>query len=283
MSTEEMAEPEVLETEEIQDQQAEQPAAEQEAPPEDDGYEVLIDGATPASMPVASHIKQKQKWKARKEEAEKTAEALRRENELLRMQMEQSQQRKPLSRDDFDSDSAYENAVWEKRKKELMQEMQKNQPRTQQQPAEDDSDLDDYYARAAKLRVQDFDQAEDIVRSTFGDQATRELIRILPNSEAVIYALGKQPEKLREFEQTLRTRPAKFLADVTLFSTKVTTRPRNTKAPEPNALEEGANTSAASPQAQLDRLRDQVSKGKARFADVIAFRREQEAKGVTLI
>lgn len=259
-----------------------------EAPAEnqdtDDGVEVLVDGAPSASsMPVATHIKAKQKWKQRVNEAEKKAAdaaALEQENRLLRMQLEQ-QHSKPLSRDQFDSDEAY----FEEREKRLLKKLQQEQK--QQTPAqavaEDDSDLDEYYAKAAKLKADDFDQAEDVVMSAFGQDSMRRIVRSFDNAPALIYALSKNPAKLTEFSRQLQSDPVAFVRDLTLFSTKVTTRPKSQPAPEPNALEGGADAAVGDPQKTLDKMREKLSSGGASMADILAFKREQRAKGVNLI
>lgn len=264
-------------TDDVQDHKPEE--AENAA---DDGVEVLFDGQPSAqTMPVASHVKQKQKWKARNAEAENRLSALEEENRLLKLQAEQAQQRKKISRSDFDSDDEY----FQAREQELIRKAKEAALSAIPKPAakgEDDSDLDGYYARAAKLKAQDFDEAENAVMEALGNQATRQIIQNWDNSEAVIYALGKNQQKLLELSTTLKQNPLAFVREVERFSSKITTRPRSKQAPEPNAMETGADAAAANPQAQLDKLRQKVSEGKADMKDLLAFKREHKERGITL-
>lgn len=261
---------------------------------ESEGFEVVIgDDETPASnsVPLSTHVKQKQKWKQRAREAEqeaREAQALKQENELLRMQLEQQspKQRTIPNLDEIDDPAeraeALRKYIAEETSAQVEQRVSKLQPKDEPEPQlADEKALDAHYERARKLKVDDFDAAEDEVIAALGKDAARQIIEHYDNSEAIMWALGKNPSKLREFQDKLHSNPVRMLKELTEFASTLRLKPKG-KAPEPDSVESGVS-GGGNMQAQLDALRKRVSEGKAPMSDVLKFKKEAKAAGVTLV
>lgn len=267
---------------------------------EDEGFDVVESGeATPASgkkvVPLSAHVKAKSKWKERVRNAEKDKEALASENELLRLQNEQLQEKlasgqvkaRPKAAD-FGSTEDFEKAEreWldERITKGVTETLRKAAPAATPARGGDDDEaaLDAHYERSAKLKAADFDEAENEVIGAIGKDAARHIITTFPNSEAVMYALGKNPKKLEEIAGLIKRAPVKAIVALTQYAASIQLKPRK-KAPEPNEVEKGTAASGSDTQKQLDRMRDEVQQGKRPMKDVLAFKNECRAKGITLI
>jgi hypothetical protein len=268
---------------------------------EDEGFDVVESGeATPASgkkvVPLSAHVKAKSKWKERVRNAEKDKEALASENELLRLQNEQLQERlasgqvKPRPKAaDFGSTDDFEKAEreWldERITKGVTETLRKAAPAAPARGAGGDDDeaaLDAHYERSAKLKAADFDEAENEVIGAIGKDAARHIITTFPNSEAVMYALGKNPKKLEEIAGLLKRAPVKAIVALTKYADSIQLKPRK-KAPDPHELDKPSSHGGSDSQKQLDRMRDEVHAGKRSHGDVIAFKKECREKGITLI
>jgi len=262
----------------------------------EEGFEVVEEGAPAGSdrglMSVSAHIKAKQKWKARQREAVKSAEALTAENELLRMQLEQRNRAdagpKPLpKRENFADDAAHEAAMrgWvaEQVQVTAAETIRKTVPAQAQADVEqDDTALDAYYGRAAKLKAPDFEAAENEVITAIGRDAAQHIISLFDNSEVVMYALGKNPKKLAEIASDLKKTPVRAIKNLTEYASKLTLKPRG-KAPQPDSASDARPTSSTTdPQKALERMREEVHANKRPMKDVIAFKEECRRKGISL-
>ena len=264
------------------------------------GFEVVEEGADPEAkpdgvIPLSTYRKKIGKWKKRVERARGDAAAKDTELELVRLENEQLKQRlasnekKPRpKRGDFSDDAAFE-AAEEKWLDERIARGQQQRPapetaRPQQQDDEPETDpkLQAHYERAEKLRATDFEQREDEVMETLGQSATRTIIRKFPNSEAVIYALGGNPKKLREVADELKRDPVQAVINLTDYARSLKLKPR-TPAPDPDTNENGSTGSITDPQKKLERLRELVSQGKGSMQQVLAFKKECREKGINLI
>jgi len=281
------------------DEDAAAAAAGKDGEGEDQGFEVVEEDGTPAGagrvVPIGTHIKLKQKLKGKVKEARGEVEAKAQENELLRLQIQQRDEeiarlkQKPLPKvEDFGGDTAkYETAmrqfIAEQAGVAATEAVRKAAP-APQQAADDDADdevLQAYSERAAKLKAADFEEAEDAVIAAFGQQAVRRIIGLFANSEAVIYALGKNPKKLGELAADLKRSPLHAVKNLTEYASKLQLKPRG-KAPEPNSASDtrGSAARGADSQTTLDRMRDEVQAGKRSVDDVLAFKKECRAKGI---
>lgn len=269
-------------------------AAEEEA---EDGFEVVTgeEGETPSSnsVPLSSFLKQKEKWKRRAENANQNAEGLKAENELLRLQLEQvssQQQKKTIPKaEDFDDPEEHSKALdkyisetSEQTVKKLLQSQQTNasEPDGNRTEANEEA-LRQHYERAAKLKAEDFDDAENEVITVLGQEAARQIIEQFDNSEAVMYALGKNPGRLADVAAKLRSDPVKGVIEITKFASGLQLKPRK-KAPDPDNVDKGTG-GGSDLQRQLDKLRARYREGKVEMKEVIAFKRDAKSQGVTLI
>lgn len=270
---------------------------------EDEGLDVVEEGANAGAddrgkvVPLRTHIQQKQKWKGKAKTAQDDAAARAQEAELLKLQLQQrdeelarlkAAQKGPPKRSDYESDEAFEQAREKHARAQtealVVDVLKKHVPAAAAGPAEDDPENDPelqaHYDRAAKLRAADFDEREDKVIEAIGAKAARQIIKQYPNSEALVYALGGNPEKLAELASGLKKDPVRAVINLTQYAATLKLQPRK-KAPAPDPADERKSTlGQGDAQKQLDALRAKQQKGEASMDDVMKFKRECRRKGI---
>lgn len=265
----------------------------------EEGFDVIEEGATPASdrvIPLSAHIKAKVKWKQQKTALKGDAEAKGQEAELLKLQLQQKDEeiarlkvpKGPPKRADFADDESFEQATQkhhDARVKALVAEtVREHVPAVDARASEpeNDADLDEHYKRAEKLKAPDFDAMEDEVINAIGKDAARAIVKQYPNSEAVVYALGKNPQRLAELVKDLKSDPVRAIVNLTQYAAKLQLKPRG-KAPDPDSANDLKGSGGGSdPQKQLDRLRELRQQGKATTDDILKFKKDCRAKGIKL-
>eukprot|EP00752_Nemacystus_decipiens_P018794 g16850.t1 len=269
-----------------------------EAAEETEGYEVVVsEDETPSSMPVASHLRQKEKWKAKVEKADSAKTATEAENELLRLQIEQLKgmpetPKVPLQHE-YDSDEEYVKAmndfVATNGKQAALAAVEEYKQTTASRGAslerekQSEEALDQFYQRANKLGASDFEEAEIKVIETLGRDAALQVIQSFDHSEAVIYALGNNEGRLNQFADLLKKSPVKGIVELTKFAEKVSLKPKTTKAPAPDDTDIPAASSSKGYQVQLDKLRERSMKGeKGVMNEILALKSKAKAEGVAL-
>lgn len=268
---------------------------------EAEGFDVIEDGGASASagrvVPIGTHIKLKQKLKGKVKEARGDADAARSERDLVLLENEQLKeaiaklQVKPMPKlEDFSGDTAkYEGAlrqfITEQAGAAATEAVRKAAPAQQATASEDDDDeaIVGYAERAAKLKAPDFEAAEDAVIAAIGAPAVKHLIGLFDNSEAVVYALGKNAKKLAEIAEQIKKSPTHAIKNLTLYAAKLTLKPRG-KAPDPDSADDrrASGGGGADPQKTLDRMRDEVYAKKRPMADVLKFLKDCKGKGIKL-
>src|SRR5690554_2988649 len=75
-----------------------------------------------------------------------------------------------------------------------------------------------HYERALTLEVKDYDTAEDKVIEALGSEAANVIIQSFEDSHALMYHLGKNPDKLRKLDDLVKsgtsTSTAKAIAEL---------------------------------------------------------------------
>lgn len=219
---------------------------------------------------------------ARAETAEANAEIerLKRENQLL--QMQQTPQRPTLEQFDYD-EAKYRAALADfedKRLDERFSAMEQRLTAAAQPPAREDiTALESHYDRAEKLGVRDYEVAEDAVIEAIGQGTFKEVVSSLNESEKVVYFLGKNPSKLNELSDLLRTNPVKGTLALGRLEAQLRVRPKQKQAPAPDADVAGDSSPSSSSawQKKLDKLR---SSDNYKARDVIELKRQAREAGV---
>jgi hypothetical protein len=275
-------------------------ALEGEAQGEEEGFEVTIDDpdSLPKSdtVPLGTFINTKRKWKDKAHDAEKSVEALRAENELLRMQLEQPKPSKAPEMPTLESagfdDEEYRRQLLEYAKtvsvedarQAVREELEKaNQTQSlSQQDAEADRALDRHYAEANKLKVTDFDEAENKVIEQFGRKAAQQLIASSDRSHLLVYWLGKNPEKAAYYANLVKTQPLKGAMALGELEAKLQAKPKSKPTTVPDEPLEGGSTPANKDamQRQLDKIRTEGKDGWFRAS--LAIQKKAQEAGFTL-
>lgn len=259
---------------------------ENEQAAQDQEVEIVLEGDDAApqdSVPMPAFKKRINKLTQREKDAKAEAEKLRQENELLRLQVKQGQKPKARPRlEDFDYDEGkYADAVdayEQEQRKEFLAEVDKRIQSTKPEPQPDLKPLEAHYERAEKLKVSDYEAMEDAVLDSLGRDVFTEVVSTLAHSERVVYYLGKNPRKLDEISEMVRSGQG-LKATVALgeLQGQLKLRPRQTNTPEAESQIKGdaAPTSSAEWQKKIDAAR---AKG-ARTKEIIAMKAEAKAQG----
>lgn len=131
-----------------------------------------------------------------------------------------------------------------------------------------------YVASKTSLKVKDFDVAEEAVIDEFSDWQQAVIKAGATNPGAMVYALGKNPAKLRELASIKD--PVKFTFAVAKLEDKVTvtTRAKGAKpAPEVTLRSGAMGSGTATSKATLDRLEAEAVKTGDR-TKVVAYKRQ---------
>lgn len=149
-----------------------------------------------------------------------------------------------LADHDYD-EAAYSAAL----KKHAAQELEIAQVKRQKDEAANaektawDAKIASYNQRKTKLGVSDFEDAEDVVKSTLSVTQQGLLIEALDNPEAMVYAIGTNPAKAKELATI--TNPVKFTVAVAKLETEMRITPKKSSAPPPErAIRGGASVTS---------------------------------------
>lgn len=126
----------------------------------------------------------------------------------------------------------------------------------------------------AALKVKDFDDAEEAVKAALSVTQQGILIKGATNSAIVVYALGTNPAKLKEFAAIKD--PVEYAFAVAKLET--TLKVTNRKAPPPERqLPGGTGPKSGSVDSTLERLRAEAAKS-GDMTKVLAYRKQLKAK-----
>ena len=208
-----------------------------------------------------------------------------RENRELRQQLEQVRKpdestiqtlgpRPTLEQFEYDSDK-YDLAVDAWHAKKIAVDAQKTQIEAQQADAQQkwQGKIQKYHASKSEIKVKDFDDAEGVVMNALDAVQQGIIIHAADNPATLVYALGKNPEKLAELVK-MSDDPVKFTVAVARLEMQVRSTP---KKPPPEKTVTGSGTGSASSDATLERLRAEAAKT-GDFSKVVAYNRQQRKK-----
>jgi hypothetical protein len=262
-----------VETEEIEEELELEPEVEDES--EDDELVVTIgedspppEETTPAPDWVRDLRKQYREEKKRSKELEKKLETLTKGEEKKAATLPQ----KPtLELADYDTEQ-YENMLtdWYEKKRKYETEQQAVQQKEQEAQQEWQGKLDLYEDAKSKLKVRDFEDAEELVTEQFTTIQQGMILAGADNPALVVYALGKNPKKAAELASIQD--PVKFAFTLAKMETQLKTSKRS--APPPERTVTGTGTLSGSVDRTLDRLREEAAKT-GDFTKVVAYKRQK--------
>lgn len=253
-----------------------------ETPVGDEVDEVVVTIGDAAQTEEEKELEQAPAWvkelrKTNREQARKIRELEKTNAEKAQARQEETLGPKPTMADpDIDYDATkFEAALikWNEQKRIA------DQKATDAQAAEKKSQdawaekLNEYGTAKAKLKVKDFAEAEAVALESLNQVQQGIVVQGAENAALVIYALGKNPAKLKELNAI--TDPVKFAFAVAKLEKdlKLTTR----KAPPPpEKMVSGSAPKSGVVDSQLDRLRAEAEKT-GDYTKVSAYRRQKRA------
>lgn len=133
-----------------------------------------------------------------------------------------------------------------------------------------------YKTQAAALKVADFDDAEDVVVAHLSITQQQVLLQGSDAPHIVVYALGKDPAKLKEL--ALIKDPVKFAFAISKLESQVQVTKRKPLTVPESSSPNGTARLSGSASDQLAKLEAEADKTGDR-SKVVAFKRSQKAKG----
>lgn len=175
---------------------------------------------------------------------------------------------------DYDAEK-YEEALasWYEQKRVVEEQKAKAKAETEAQEKEWQAKLESYGKAKASLKVKDFEDAEVNVQELLSSTQQGIILQGAENSALVIYALGKNPAKLKELAAI--TDPVKYAFAVSKLETQLKVTQR--KAPPPERTVRGTGSMSGAVDSTLERLRTEAEKT-GDYTKVVQYRKQLKAK-----
>jgi hypothetical protein len=215
------------------------------------------------------------------EERRKRLRELERENRELKAMAAPVEDEPDLGKEpdleDFDYDTeAFKVAwrAWDAKAKEVDQRKEAKRREAEQAQEQWQAKLTGYEEGKKRLRVPDFEEAEDLVQSVFDQTQQGIIVHGARDAAVLAYAIGKNPEKAKELAAIKDPIAFAFAVSKLEETVKVSTR-------KPTAKPESVITSTArgssSVDNHLERLREEAGRT-GDFSKVMAYKKQLRAK-----
>ena len=250
------------EEQEIEDQEIQEEVQNQEETEESEDVIVSIGDEEPEQE---EEVKAAPEWVR---ELRKKAKETQRENKELKARIEKLSGtvekpvelgKKPTLEDcDYDSEVFEQNLEnWYNDKIKYDNEQSKKKAEQEKVEHEYQNNLNKYEKKKAELKVKDFEEAEYSVKELFSPTQQGMIVQGADDPALVVYALGKNPKKLKELSEIKD--PVKFAFTVAKLETqmKITTRKATTK---PERVPSSGARNSGGVDSELDRLRSEAEK-----------------------
>lgn len=166
--------------------------------------------------------------------------------------------------------------AWKARKAEAEQADAQAQEQTQAQKARFAEKLSTFAQQRTALGAKDFEAAEVAVVTGLSQVQQAIVIKAAENSAAVIYALGRHPQKLATLAAI--DDPIEFTAALVKLEGTLKVTKRTRTPPEPDRPERGSGQLSASTDKELERLEKEAERTGDR-TKVVAHKRKLKAQG----
>lgn len=267
----------VIEVDEGEVDETESEASAEESEDEDDTVVVSIGEESPtpedeqASAPewVRELRKANREDKRRIRELEEKLKAVSTETKPVQLG------KKPTLEDhDYDAER-FEVALeqWYEQKRQVDEQNAKAEAEAKAAQSAWEAKLNKYNEAKAKLKVRDFDDAEEFVRETLSVTQQGIIVKGSENPELLIYALGRNKAKAKELAAIKD--PVEYAFAVAKLETQLKVTPR--KAPPPERTVTGTGRSSGAVDSTLERLRAEAEKS-GDYTKVIQYRNQQRRK-----
>ena len=253
----------------------------QDEPEEDDGFTVQIDDEDSLPQEEEDEASKAPSWvrdlrKSHKDQQRENRELKKKLDELQTPAEEvipQLKAKPTLESADYDTD------VYERQLTEWHDAKRRHGEREEQQAAEVENQkqawqntLDSYTQKKTELKARDFDDAELVVQDELNNVQQGLILQGADDPALVIYALGKNPKKIKELAAL--TDPVKFSFAVAKLETKLkVSKRRATTSPERTVT--GNSRLSGSVDSNLDRLRAEAAKT-GDYTKVTQYKRQKQ-------
>jgi hypothetical protein len=262
--------------EDLQDQQdlEEQQEEPQEAPaeaPEPEEITVMIGDEKPEEETQAAPEWVRELRKKNREDQKRIREL---EARLAQQQAPQTLGKKP-ELDEFDYDTQrYEAALadWFEKKRSYDSKLEAQKRAEEEQAQAWQSKLESYAESRTSLKVKDFEDAESSVAEQFNVTQQGVVIQGAENPALVIYALGKNPKKLKELASIAD--PVKFAFAIAKLETQL--KVTGKRPPPPEKIVGGTAPIRGAVDSTLDRLRADAERT-GDYSKVFAYKKQKRA------
>ena len=263
-----------------------EPVIEGEEPEADDAPVVVTLGDEPEADDDEIDLPEEAPGWAKKlretaEDRRKRLRELERENRDLKAKaapvVEEPELGKEPDLEDFDYDTdAFKTAwrEWDAKAKEVEQRKDAKRKEAEQAQEAWQTKLTGYQEGKKRLRVPDFDEAEDTIQSLFDQTQQGIIVHGAKDAAVLAYAIGKNPEKAKELAAIKDPIAFAFAVSKLEEQVKVSTR-------KPTAKPEGVLTSTARNTSAMDNHLEKLRADAERTGDytkVTAYRRQLRAK-----
>lgn len=229
---------------------------------EPDEVEITIAGESPSQIEQDASTETSWVKELRKAHREAIREKRELENELKALKTPKQETvlgKKPKLEDvDYDSDKyEAELEAWYDRKRKVEAEIEVEAKKKEAEQEAQKAKLAGYHKAKAELRVADFQEAEDSVVEALNVSQQAIVVNGADNSAVVIYALGKNPKKLKELAAI--SDPVKFSFAVAKLEAQLKITPKQ-KAPPPETKVVGTAALSAGSDTHLEKLRSEAER-----------------------
>ena len=176
---------------------------------------------------------------------------------------------------DYDAD-AYEQALdsWYDKKREYDQQEQSKKSEQESAEKQWETVISDFEQKKAGLKVSDFEETEDTIKDSLSVVQQGILLQGADNSARVVYALGKNPKRLKEIASI--TDPVKFAFALAKLETQMKDNRRKAETSPEKGIRGSANISGGK-DSKLDALEREAEKTGDR-SKIIAHKRSLKQK-----
>ena len=229
---------------------------------EPDEVEVTIAGESPSQIEQDASTDASWVKELRKAHRDAIREKRELENKLKAMEAPKQETvlgKKPKLEDvDYDSDKyEAELEAWYDRKRKVEAEIEIESKKKEAEQDAQKARLAGYHKAKAELKVADFQEAEDSVVEALNVSQQAIVVNGADNSAIVIYALGKNPKKLKELAEI--SDPVKFAFAISKLEAQLKITPKQ-KAPPPETKVVGTAALSASSDNHLEKLRSEAER-----------------------
>lgn len=172
---------------------------------------------------------------------------------------------------DYDAE-AFETALteWHEQKRQVDEQKAKAEAEAKAQADAWNAKLATYADAKSKLKVKDFEDAEATAQAALNPTQQGIILQGAEKPEVLIYALGKNPTKLKEL--SVITDPVKYAFAVAKLETQLKVTQR--KAPPPEKVVHGTGPKSGTVDSTLERLRAEAEKT-GNYTKVMEYKRQK--------